>query len=71
MTDQDICTAAEAAPPTCVVAVHMEAADLCTLSRARLKEVVREAGLQERVFVPADGDRLSFARGSPTHSAAP
>lgn len=65
MTGSDICIAAEAAPHMRVVAVHMEAADLCTLSRAHLRRLLREARLLERVHLPADGERLTFTRGPP------
>jgi len=68
MTSEDICAAAGAAPDMRVIAVHMEAADLCTLSRAQLKRLLQEAGLLERVYLPADGERLTFTRSSPERS---
>jgi L-ascorbate metabolism protein UlaG (beta-lactamase superfamily) len=45
--------------PDRVIAVHQEALDHCGITRAELKDALREAGLLEQVDVPADGEAIS------------
>lgn len=47
-------------PQSTVVASHMEAVNHCLLSRAELREYCRENGIEQRVFIPEDGEMLSF-----------
>lgn len=58
MTAADVCAVCRAVPSTQVVAVHMEAADLCTLPRSELRREIVRAGLTEQVFIPNDGEGL-------------
>ena len=44
-----------AAPAARVVAVHMDAINHCLDTRADLAAHLREAGLEDRVAIPADG----------------
>jgi L-ascorbate metabolism protein UlaG (beta-lactamase superfamily) len=44
-----------------VVAVHMEALDHCTVTRARLRETADAAGVPEtQLLIPADGERIEL-----------
>lgn len=54
----DVIAVAEAAPAARVVAVHLEAINHCLESRADLAARVVEAGLGDRVSIPADGQAL-------------
>lgn len=50
-----------AAPESQVVAVHMEALDHATISRAELRQYATEQGLSaERLLIPTDGETLDF-----------
>ena len=60
ITAADVVTLAWTIPGAKIVAVHMEAINHCTLSRSALEEEVRNAGVADRVFIPADGEELSF-----------
>lgn len=60
MEAADVIAVANAAPDARVVAVHMEAINHCVLRRADLEAAVAEAGLADRVLIPADGDALTF-----------
>lgn len=46
----------ETAPRATVLAIHMEALDHCTTSRADLREAATRAGVANRVVVLADGE---------------
>lgn len=56
----DICRVAEFPGVKAVVVLHMEAYDHCGLSRHSLHQALRERGLADRVFVPSDGQSLTF-----------
>lgn len=60
MTAEDVLKVAGAAPTAQLVAVHMETINHCQLTRAALAEVVSEAGLDQRVWIPADGEAREF-----------
>lgn len=52
----------EAAPAATVVAVHLEALDHCTVTRAALRQAADKAGAgSRRLLIPADGQTLRFA----------
>jgi L-ascorbate metabolism protein UlaG (beta-lactamase superfamily) len=55
MDDDDVVAVARHAPGARVVAVHMEAANHCVLTRADLHQRLHEEGLVEQVTVPEDG----------------
>ncbi len=47
---------------------HLEALDHCPTTRAGLRETMDAANVGQRVFIPADGERLEFSRrGSEPH----
>lgn len=58
MTAEDVAEVCRAAPEARVIAVHMEAINHCLLTRRELAEGLAEAGLSDRVEVPADGATL-------------
>ena len=60
MTADDVGAVCRTMPGMQVVAVHMEAGDLCTLSRDELRMYLRGAGLTEQVWVPNDGEELNL-----------
>jgi len=49
---------AKLAPRATVVAVHMEALDHCTVTRAALRAAADAAGLGGRIVIPADGETV-------------
>ena len=59
-----------AAPWTTVVASHMEAVNHGNVSREYLRTFVDRLGVGGRVLIPADGETLPFAKGSPTAASA-
>lgn len=63
MDAPDVLAVCAAAPDALIVAVHMDAMNHCTLSRADLRTALDVAGLSGRVAIPADGEtlELSFA----------
>lgn len=51
----------QAAPQATVIAVHMEALDHGTVSRADLRAVAEAQGIRsEQLLIPVDGEQLSF-----------
>jgi len=61
MDAEQTITVCEAAPQATVVAVHMEALDHGTVSRADLRALADSRAIPaERLRIPADGERLSF-----------
>lgn len=60
MSKDDVLHAAQAAPGATVVAVHMDAINHMTLSRAELRDYVEQNGINDRVLIPADGEILTF-----------
>lgn len=60
MDAKDVIRVAKAAPQAQVVAVHMESINHCLQARAELASGIDEAGLSGRVFIPADGETLTF-----------
>jgi L-ascorbate metabolism protein UlaG (beta-lactamase superfamily) len=61
MTAEDVIKVCTVAPEAKVIAVHMEAINHCILTRADLRAAVSAAGLNQQVFIPEDGERLSLA----------
>ncbi len=55
MNAEDVVTVCHEAPDTQVIAVHMEAVNHCLLTRDSLREKITNAGLLDRVLIPADG----------------
>lgn len=60
MTVEDVLAVAEAAPEAQLVAVHMETINHCQLSRAALAAAAAQAGLDDRLWIPADGESREF-----------
>ncbi len=50
-----------AAPHSTVIAIHMEALDHATVTRAELRDYARKAGITDgQLRIPGDGEKLSF-----------
>lgn len=60
MGKKDTLRTHQAIPTATIIAVHMDAVNHMTLSRAELADYVQEEGIQDYVFVPADGEAISF-----------
>lgn len=60
MTADDVLSVCRAVPDVQIVAVHFETVNHCRLTRDGLQEALERAGLQERVSIPWDGERLQF-----------
>lgn len=60
MGAQDVVRVHKQLPSAKIVAVHMEALNHCTVSRADILDLAEEHRISDRVYVPADGERLSF-----------
>lgn len=60
MGTDDILRVHQLAPKAKMIAVHMEAVNHCAVSRDDIRATAKSAGILEKVFVPADGERLSF-----------
>jgi L-ascorbate metabolism protein UlaG (beta-lactamase superfamily) len=61
MGPQDVIAVCQAAPEADVIAVHMDSINHCLLTRRSLATALEEAGLQDRVLIPADGEVLTLA----------
>jgi L-ascorbate metabolism protein UlaG (beta-lactamase superfamily) len=61
MAADDVIAVCRAAPNLRAIAVHMEVINHCNLTRAALRASLDEAGLTERVQIPADGERIALA----------
>ncbi|SIT90845.1 MBL fold metallo-hydrolase [Edaphobacillus lindanitolerans] len=60
MGKEDVHEVYKAAPDAKIIAAHMEAVNHWTLSREELKEYILDHGMQNNVFVPADGEAYDF-----------
>ncbi|AIF53239.1 hypothetical protein UFO1_3696 [Pelosinus sp. UFO1] len=58
MTKEDVGNLCRYESETKVVAVHMEAINHCHLSREALYDYVKREGLQEKVLIPIDGEKI-------------
>lgn len=61
MTADEVLRTAETAPNARIIAVHMDTINHCLLTRATLAEAVADAGLSERISIPADGERIMLS----------
>jgi hypothetical protein len=59
MEADDVIAVAGASPGARLVAVHMESINDCLESRSALSRRLEQAGVDQRVDVPADGESLS------------
>ncbi len=59
MNEKDLLEFIELAPGS-VVANHLEALNHCPVTREQLREIFRNRGWENRVFLPGDGETLSF-----------
>ena len=60
MGKEDTYHATQRAPNAKVIAVHMDAINHMSLTRAQLAEYVKDKGIQDQVLIPVDGETLSF-----------
>ncbi|MQW92041.1 MBL fold metallo-hydrolase [Acinetobacter sp. dk771] len=60
MGKEDTYHATQKAPHAKVIAVHMDAINHMSLTRAQLAEYVKDKGIQDQVLIPVDGETLSF-----------
>jgi L-ascorbate metabolism protein UlaG (beta-lactamase superfamily) len=67
MTGDDVVDVCQAAPASKVIAVHMEAINHCLLTRAQLREHLKDIHVNEQVSIPADGEVVSFSSRPPHH----
>jgi L-ascorbate metabolism protein UlaG (beta-lactamase superfamily) len=56
MTGDDVVDVCQAAPEAKVIACHMEAINHCLLTRAELREHLKEIHVNNQVQIPADGE---------------
>lgn len=61
MTSEDVIKVSQQAPWAMVIVVHMEVVNHCSLTRSALKQQLLQAGLDQRVLVPADGQIISLS----------
>ena len=66
MDEEDVLACYLAAPWTTVVASHVEAVNHGNVSREYLRAFVDRLGVGGMVLIPADGEALTFVKGSPT-----
>ena len=59
MTAEDVVETCSHTDAT-VVADHMDAINHCLLTRADLRSALAEAGVEDRVLIPADGERVGL-----------
>ncbi|MGE6631981.1 MBL fold metallo-hydrolase [Bacillus sp. NPDC077027] len=60
MTKEDVLAVHHARKQAKIVACHMEAVNHCLLTRDELKKYIREHHVEDQIYVPHDGDTLSF-----------
>jgi hypothetical protein len=61
MDAEQTLTTARSAPQSKVVAIHLEALDHCGVSRQALRQMAqKEAIAPSRLFIPQDGETISF-----------
>ena len=60
MNPKDILSFVQAAPGK-VIANHMDALNHCPTTRTKLQYMLKEAGLQEKVWIPEDGEIMNTA----------
>lgn len=61
MDTKQVMEVAKIAPMAKIVAVHMEALDHCTVSRAELRKAADRNGIRkERLIIPNDGEKVNF-----------
>ena len=65
MDAEQTITVCRAAPEATVIAVHMEALDHGTVSRAELRAAAENAAIRpDQLLIPADGDRITLPSSS-------
>ncbi len=60
MDAKDVNEMCKFSPNTKIVAVHMEAWNHCRLTRDTLKKFANENKIQDQVYIPDDGEELTF-----------
>lgn len=61
MNEEDLYLTAQAAPDAKIIAVHMDTISHGTISRHDLRIRTDSYGLADRVFIPEDGETLTFS----------
>jgi L-ascorbate metabolism protein UlaG (beta-lactamase superfamily) len=54
-----------------VIAVHLDALDHCGITRAKLKDALKEAGALDYVDIPADGETISVSATATGRAKSP
>ncbi|WP_431088655.1 MBL fold metallo-hydrolase [Paenibacillus sp. 8b26] len=60
MTSEDIARIARLSPRTKLLAVHLDTINHCKMSRNQLTKFLKEQHLEDSVWVPEDGEVISF-----------
>lgn len=60
MGTADVAKAASIMPNASIITVHMDAINHCTVSRANMRDFVHQMKLDDRVYVPNDGESVTF-----------
>lgn len=60
MDDKDVAEVVKAMPKAKIIASHMDTVSHATLTRETLKEKLTEAGIDDKVLIPEDGETLIF-----------
>jgi L-ascorbate metabolism protein UlaG (beta-lactamase superfamily) len=60
MGPADVLAMVRKAPAALVIAVHMEAWNHCSLTRNELRQFLEQHGINQQVFIPADGEELEL-----------
>ena len=62
MTAKDVMQVCKKASKSKIIAVHMEAINHCLESRANLRTSLKQEGLINQVYIPMDGQSLTFLK---------
>lgn len=60
MGTADVAKAAAIMPNASIITVHMDAINHCTVSRANMRDFVHQMKLDDKVYVPNDGESVTF-----------
>ena len=60
MNADDVMSVCLEIPSARIIAIHLEALTHCLLTRSELRKKLEQEGLSHRVWIPADGETLTF-----------